>query len=116
MRRQGGQRYVVEAIALLTLGGAAWLLWDSLKAREAANLAIRGACKAQGYLLLDDTVGLESLRPARDEQGRLRLRRTYRFDYSDTGDNRQTGRVTLRGDRVVAVAIEASGEPPNPRQ
>ena len=31
--------------------------------------------------------------------------RVYRFDYSDTGDNRRRGYVTLLGARVVDVSL-----------
>jgi hypothetical protein len=94
-----------ELVALLLIAGGGWLLWDSLKAREAANTAIRTACKAQGHLFLDDTVHLESLWPARNAEGRLALRRRYAFDYSDTGDNRRKGTVVLVGTSVTAVDI-----------
>ena len=75
-----------------------WFLWDSLKAREAANAAIRPACRAEGLLFLDDTVALDRLRPERDDDGRMRLARVYRFEYSDNGTNRRrgTGRAARR--------------------
>lgn len=96
-----------ELVALLLLAAGGWLLWDSLKAREAANTAIRAACKAEGRLFLDDTVHLESLWPARDPEGRLALHRLYAFDYSDTGNNRRKGTVLLVGTSVTAVDIRA---------
>jgi hypothetical protein len=92
-----------EVLALLAALGAIGLLWTSLKAREAANEAMREACRAEGLLFLDDTVGLESMRPARDDEGRMTLRRVYAFEYSDTGDNRRKGSVTLQGTRIVAI-------------
>jgi hypothetical protein len=96
---------VIEAVAVLALAGAGWFLWDSLQAREAANAAIRPACRAEGLLFLDDTVALERLRPGRDEEGRLRIARVYRFDYSDTGHNRCRGSVAMLGARVVSVDL-----------
>ena len=39
-------------------------------------------------MLLDDTVVIAGLKPARDEGGRLKLQRAYDFEYSDTGNNR----------------------------
>jgi hypothetical protein len=98
---------LLEIAALAVLAGAGWFLWDSLKAREAANAAIRPACQAQGLLFLDDTVALDKLRPSRDSEGRLRVGRVYRFDYSDTGHNRRRGRVTMIGATVVSVDLEA---------
>jgi Protein of unknown function (DUF3301) len=96
---------MLETFILLLLAAGAWFLWDSLKAREAANVAIRSACQQHGMMFLDDTVGLASLKPARDEHGHAALRRVYRFEYSETGHNRQPGTITLLGARVLAVAM-----------
>jgi hypothetical protein len=93
-------------IALLLLAcAAAWLWIDSLRARDVARAAARAACEAEGFLLLDDTVAIASLRPARKENGHVTLRRAYEFEYSDTGDNRRTGGLVLLGDKVVLLSI-----------
>lgn len=102
----------LEVLSLLAASGAAGLLWTSLKAREAANAAMRAACRAEGLLFLDDTVALQSMRPSRDGDGRMALRRIYGFEYSDTGDNRRKGSVTLLGPRIVAIDMgRAPGDP-----
>jgi hypothetical protein len=102
---------MLELSVVAVLAAAGWFLWDSLKAREAANAAIRPACRAHGLLFLDDTVALDRIRPRRDDEGRLRLGRVYRFDYSDTGSNRRRGTVTLLGPRVLEVDLDL---PPPP--
>lgn len=99
---------MLELTTILVVAALAWFVWDSLKAREAANAAIRPACRAAGFFFLDDTVALDRLRPARDEDGRMHVGRVYRFDYSDTGDNRRRGTVALIGARVLRVDL---GEP-----
>lgn len=96
---------MLEIAILAALAAGGWFLWSSLQAREAANAAIRPACRAQGYLFLDDTVALDRLRLARNGEGRAQIERTYRFDYSDTGDNRRRGYVTLLGARVLEVSL-----------
>lgn len=90
---------------LLAVLAAAWFVWDSLKAREAANTAMREACRSEGLQFLDDTVALTSLLPARNDEGRLKLRRVYGFEYSDTGHNRRKGSITMLGDAVLALYI-----------
>lgn len=95
----------LEIIGLLALIASVWLWRDSLRAREAAIRACRAACDADGVQFLDDTVAVSSLWPARDDDGRLRLRRVYTFEYSDTGDNRRRGWVTLLGERVVVLNL-----------
>jgi hypothetical protein len=63
-------------------------------------------CAGEGVQLLDDTVMLVSLRVAREGSGRVALRRVYQFEFSDTGDNRLGGAVTLAGSRVATLYLE----------
>ena len=104
---------LLDILGLLALVALGWVLWDSLRVREIANQAMRSTCKAEGLLFLDDTVTLESLRPSRDDAGRLRLCRVYRFEYSDTGHNRRNGSVVMMGDAVsiVDIGVLLTGQP-----
>lgn len=95
----------LEIFSLILLAGLLWLWVDSLKAREAGMRESRTACAAEGLLLLDDTVAISRVRPTRDDEGRLRLQRVYSFEYSDTGNNRRKGAVTLIGDHVVTLYL-----------
>jgi len=97
---------MLELAAVAAVAAAGWFLWSSLRAREAANAAIRPACRAEGLLFLDDTVALDRLRPRRDGEGRIAIERVYRFDYSDNGDNRRRGSVTVLGARVLHVDLD----------
>jgi len=94
-----------ELISLLVIGGVVWLWFDSLRARDSAIAAARAACNTEGLLLLDDTVAIASLKPARDGDGQLGLMRVYEFEYSDTGNNRRKGSIVLQGHRVLIVNI-----------
>ncbi|MCX7171674.1 MAG: DUF3301 domain-containing protein [Proteobacteria bacterium] len=94
-----------ELVSLVILSGLAWLWFDSLKARDAAIAATRRACETEGLLLLDDTVAIASLKPDRDAEGRLKLRRVYEFEYSDTGNNRRKGSVVIQGYRILIINI-----------
>ena len=102
---------IPEFLALLLVGGGIWFLWDSLRVREAANAAMRGACKMEGLLFLDDTVALMSIRPVRNDDGRVQLRRVYGFEYSDTGHTRQKGSIVMVGTRVDALDIGTRSAP-----
>jgi len=94
-----------DLAGLLLFGLLAWLAWTSLASRDAAVSASRSACEAEGYQFLDDTVAIESVWPARDADSRLRLRRVYAFEYSDTGLARHKGSVVMLGTEVVALRI-----------
>jgi hypothetical protein len=98
---------LLEVALVAAFAAACWFLWSSLRAREAANASIRPACLAEGFLFLDDTVALDRLRLRRDDEGRATIERVYRFDYSDTGNNRRRGYVTLLGARVADVSLGA---------
>jgi hypothetical protein len=93
----------LAGIALLT--ALAWLWMDSLKVREIAVRNAREACAAEGLLFLDDTVGIASLKLARDDEGRLKLQRAYDFEYSDTGNNRIKGSVVMLGERMMLLNV-----------
>jgi hypothetical protein len=91
---------VVAAI----LGG--WLLFEALRAREAAIRVTRDACKQQGLQLLDDTVHGVRLGFVRDHEGVVRLRRTFLFDFSEDGINRRSGSVVMLGARVESMQLD----------
>jgi hypothetical protein len=91
-------------ILLIVAGGFFWV--DSLRARERALAAGRGTCERNGLQFLDETVSGASTRLARDAEGRLRIRRVFVFEFSDTGNNRRRGSITLVGAEVLDVYTE----------
>jgi len=95
----------MEIPGILLLAAIAWLWYDSLKAREAAVRAAREICVAEGLQFLDDTVAISGLKPARGEDGRLRIQRAYDFEFSDTGNNRRKGNLVMLGHRLVLLNI-----------
>jgi hypothetical protein len=97
---------MLETAAIIAALAVAWLWNDSLRARERAVAAGRAACGRYGLQFLDETVAFVKLRPARDEEGRLRLRRTYAFEFSDTGDNRREGVIVTLGGELADVQLE----------
>ncbi|MFN3985677.1 MAG: DUF3301 domain-containing protein [Rhodocyclaceae bacterium] len=94
-----------ELLALLLLCGAVWFWLDSIKVRELGVRAARESCRREGVQLLDDTVAFRSLRAARDDNGRVALRRVYDFEYSGTGNDRYRGSVMLLGRDVVMLDL-----------
>jgi hypothetical protein len=92
------------AIALIAAGIFFWL--DSLRARERALSAGRAACERYALQFLDDTVSVSRLRLGRDEDGRLRIARTYTFEFSDTGNNRRQGAIVMLGGELQDLQLE----------
>jgi Protein of unknown function (DUF3301) len=101
----------MELLGLLLLTALGWLWLDSLKVREVAVRAARDACAAENLLFLDDTVGIASVKLARDDEGRLKLQRAYDFEYSDTGNNRIKGGIVMLGARMVMLNVGVRGTP-----
>jgi hypothetical protein len=95
-----------ELAALLAIGALALTWADSLRARERAVQAGRAACARYQLLFLDDTVSFARLRLARDEEGRLKLARTYTFEFSDTGNNRRHGAIVMLGGELRDLQLE----------
>jgi len=95
-----------EMVAILLLAAAALLWADSLRAREQAVKAGRAACERYQLQFLDDTVSFARMRLARDDEGRLRIARTYTFEFSDTGNNRRDGAIVMLGGELQDLQLE----------
>ena len=97
---------MLEMSTLFFLAALVWLWFDSMRARERALLLGKGACERDGLMFLDETVECVGLGFARDADGRLALRRTYSFEFSDTGNNRRNGSVVMLGSEVESFYTE----------
>jgi hypothetical protein len=95
-----------EAIAILLIVAGAFLWADSLKARERALKAGRSACERYSLQFLDETVAFARMRLARDDEGQLKIARTYTFEFSDTGNNRRHGAIVMLGAEVADMHLE----------
>ena len=97
---------MTEALALVAVIGAALLWLDSLRAREQAVRAGRAACERYHLQFLDDTVSFSRMRLARNEDGELRIARTYTFEFSETGNTRRQGAVVMLGHEPADVTLD----------
>ena len=104
---------MIELLTLLIFVGGALFWTDSMRAREAALDAGRRACAAEGMQLLDWTVMLKQTRLGRDDEGRLRVKRLYEFEFSDTGNNRIKGSITLLGQELLALNLPVAAPFPS---
>ena len=95
-----------EAVAIVLIAALALLWADSLRARERAVRAGRDACARYGLQFLDDTVSFARMRLARDSDGRVKIARTYTFEFSDTGNNRRDGAIVMLGGELQDLQLE----------
>lgn len=97
---------MTSALFLLLLAALWWFWFSSLHALEIARNAGKHACSDADVQFLDDTVASISMALAWDKSGRRVLRRTYRFEFSETGNTRLEGRLILLGDKIESVTME----------
>lgn len=97
---------ITSLLLLLLLIAFGWFWFNSLRALEVARNAGRRACDNANVQFLDDTVAGIALALVRSMSGRRLLRRTYRFEFSETGDTRLEGQVVLLGDKIESVTME----------
>lgn len=91
-------------VMLLFFVALIWFWLDSARARELAIGICQEACIQREFQFLDQTVALVRLGLRWTEQG-LRLRRRFRFEYSDEGVGRHTGYVTLVGIELEGFSL-----------
>jgi len=95
-----------DLLFILLLAALAGFWLDSLRALETARNAGKRACNSAGVQFLDDTVSVTALTLRRNAVGHMAIRRTYRFEFSDTGDNRLEGTLVLMGALVESVEMD----------
>ena len=100
-----------EILLLGGFGALGWYWYAGMHAREQAIAVGRRACADAGLQFLDESVALARLRFARNGAGQLQFRRDYRFEFSDTGDNRRPGVVRMLGGRVEWVSLDGEWLP-----
>lgn len=93
---------LIYMMVLVAVGGF-WL--NSIRVLEIARNAGKQACIKADVQFLDDTVSGIGIRLVRNRSGRRVLQRTYRFEYSETGNNRIEGKVVMLGDAVELVTM-----------
>jgi len=97
---------VTSLICLVVLAALVWFWLNSILVLEIARKAGKQACLKADVQFLDDTVASIGFSLARNQFGRRVLRRTYRFEFSETGNTRIEGRVIMIGDGVESVTMD----------
>lgn len=105
----------LDTLGFLLLAAAGGLWFDSLKVRETAVAATKAACASENLLFLDDTVAILKISLGRDDEGVVRIRRIYEFEYSDTGNDRTRGSIVLLGNRVLVINLNLLRDRPEQR-
>ena len=96
---------------LAVLAALGWYWLSSMRVREHAVAAGRHACVEADLQFLDDSVALSRTRFARNSSGQLQFLRDYRFEFSNTGNNRRPGVIRMLGDRVEWISLDGEWQP-----
>lgn len=94
-----------EVLALLVFGAASVFFLSAIRVRELALQHVTRASRRDDFQLLDQSVHIQRLSLSRDEGGRWRIWRQYRFDYSFDGVQRRQGHVIMLGKTLLAVVV-----------
>ena len=89
-----------------------WFWLDSARAREIATGVCVAACEERRLQFLDQTVALRRLSLRWTTRG-VRLRRVYRFDFSEEGEGRRSGHITLVGIELEEFSLGLPSLPDN---
>ena len=90
-------------IVVVLVAAAAWLWYESRRAREAPTRAGRTLCEADSAQFLDEPVVLAGMNLG--WQGQPAPFRSCRFDYCVSGADRATGLVHIERGRIVHIQL-----------
>jgi hypothetical protein len=93
-----------DLFLLLALLGVVGLWLKLSRARELAIDEARRQCERHGLQLLDETVGLRSI-GLRQLDGHRLIERSYSFEVSIDGNDRESGRLWLAAGRLTRLSL-----------
>lgn len=98
-----------EILTVLVLGVAGVYFLGATRVRELAVQAVVRASRSDDFQLLDQAVHIRRVSMSRDDGGRWRVWRQYRFDYSFEGVDRRQGFVTMLGKQQQSIVVAERG-------
>jgi hypothetical protein len=98
---------MLDDLILIALLLGAYLYWfDGQLAKEVALKAVKEYCLKLEVQMLDEYVALSSIRLRRDQAGKMRVQRTFLFEFSSTGNERYNGICITLGRQVESIQLE----------
>jgi hypothetical protein len=83
--------------------------FTSLRAREAALSLVQKTLNESGLQLLDGSIYLRKIWPARKPGGAVGLLRFYHFEYTANGADRYRGLIVMLANQMEYLQIEKDG-------
>lgn len=95
-------------LILIGLITACYLYWHTAQqVKEIALKATKQYCLAQEVQMLDDYIALNGYGLKRNTNGKTQILRSYVFEFSATGNDRNTGDCIMLGRDVVIIRLAA---------
>lgn len=94
-----------DVVVLLALGLVCLYFLAAMRVRELAVQAVARASARDDFQWLDQSVHIRRLSMSRDDSGRWRIWRQYRFDYSYDGVERRQGIVIMLGKELQSIIV-----------
>ncbi len=94
-----------EVLALMIFGVFCLHFLGAIRVRELALQHVGAASRRDDFQLLDQSVHIQRFSLSRDADGRWRIWRQYRFEYSYDGVERRQGHVIMLGKKLQAVVV-----------
>lgn len=86
--------------------GMGWLWYENQGVRDRAISIAKDFCAKENVQFLDEAMAAVRYRLRRDARGHLAIARTYRFEFSDTGDNRLQGTIIMLGKQLETLHLQ----------
>ena len=98
-----------DVVALFSFGLLCMHFLAAIRVRELAVQAVGRASARDDFQLLDQSVHMRRISLSKDDSGRWRIWRQYRFDYSYDGVERRQGFVIMLGKQLQSIVISERG-------
>ncbi|NLQ16067.1 DUF3301 domain-containing protein [Marinomonas sp. M1K-6] len=86
----------------LTVIAFVYAWWSNISMRERALFKVKKHCESLSLQLLDDSVAGAGWVPTWANGG-LKIKRTYKFEFSSSGVARYPGSITLLGEQQLSL-------------
>ncbi len=96
---------MTEFFIVLFFIAASWHFYLGMKAKELAMSVGRIACRRNDLQFLDETAHQVRFSISRNDKGRWCAWRKFVFEYTENGEERLNGEVTILGGRVIHVYL-----------
>jgi len=83
-----------------------WFWWDSRGSAEEATQIVRQHCDRMGVIFLNDTVAWRKIRFKRNRQGRVKLQRTYFFEFASDLQQQYQGEIIMLGQQLYKIDMD----------